>query len=38
MWEAMRNLDLLRTAVKELRPLFVEWIHTFKESDYFWDV
>jgi hypothetical protein len=29
--------DLLRTAVKEFRPLFAEWVATFKDSDYLWD-
>lgn len=31
------HFDLLRNAVKEFRPLFVEWVATFKESDRMWD-
>jgi single-stranded DNA-specific DHH superfamily exonuclease len=31
------HFDLLRTAVEEFRPLFVEWVATFKESDRMWD-
>ncbi|MBP6643362.1 MAG: hypothetical protein KA186_09745 [Flavobacteriales bacterium] len=31
------HFDLLRNAVKEFRPLFVEWVTTFKESDRMWD-
>lgn len=29
--------DLLRHAVKEFRPLFAEWVATFKNSDYLYD-
>ncbi|MBX2971712.1 MAG: hypothetical protein KF797_01290 [Flavobacteriales bacterium] len=29
--------DLLRNAVEEFRPLFAEWVGTFKDSDYFYD-
>lgn len=31
------HFDLLRKAVDEFRPLFVEWVATFKESDRMWD-
>jgi len=31
------HFDLLRNAVEEFRPLFVEWVATFKESDRMWD-
>ncbi len=31
------HFDLLRTAVEKFRPLFVEWVATFKESDRMWD-
>ena len=36
-YDEQAHFDLLRNAVKEFRPLFVEWIHTFKDSAYFWD-
>lgn len=29
--------DLLRQAVEEFRPLFAEWVGTFKDSDYLYD-
>ncbi|MBL7938649.1 MAG: hypothetical protein JNL43_04740 [Flavobacteriales bacterium] len=29
--------DLLRKAVEEFRPLFAEWVATFKDSDYIYD-
>lgn len=32
-----RYFDLLRNAVEEFRPLFVEWVATFKRSDRMWD-
>lgn len=32
-----RYFDLLRGTVEEFRPLFVEWVATFKESDRMWD-
>ena len=31
------HFDLLRNAVEEFRPLFVEWVATFKDSDRMWD-
>ena len=31
------HFDLLRKAVEEFRPLFAEWVATFKESDRMWD-
>lgn len=31
------HFDLLRKAVQEFRPLFAEWIGTFKDSFYVWD-
>jgi hypothetical protein len=31
------HFNLLRKAVEEFRPLFAEWVATFKDSDYFWD-
>lgn len=31
------HFDLLRSAVEEFRPLFVEWVATFKDSDRLWD-
>lgn len=29
--------DLLRTAVEEFRPLFADWVGTFKDSSYLYD-
>lgn len=31
------HFNLLREAVEEFRPLFAEWVATFKDSDYLWD-
>lgn len=31
------HFDLLRKAVEEFRPLFAEWVATFKESERMWD-
>jgi hypothetical protein len=31
------HFDLLRKAVEEFRPLFVEWVATFKDADRIWD-
>lgn len=31
------HFDLLREAVEEFRPLFAEWVATFKQSDRMWD-
>ncbi|MBK7384747.1 MAG: hypothetical protein IPI81_15665 [Flavobacteriales bacterium] len=31
------HFDLLRNAVEEFRPLFVEWVATFKDSDRMYD-
>lgn len=31
------HFNLLRQAVKEFQPLFVEWVATFKDSDHLWD-
>ncbi|HQW05503.1 MAG TPA: hypothetical protein PLV08_08450 [Flavobacteriales bacterium] len=31
------HFDLLRDAVEEFRPLFVEWVATFKDSERMWD-
>ncbi len=31
------HFDLLRKAVEEFRPLFADWVATFKESDRIWD-
>jgi len=31
------HFDLLRKAVEEFRPLFAEWVATFKDSDRIWD-
>src|SRR5690606_11504101 len=31
------HFNLLRQAVKEFRPLFAEWVATFKDSDHLWD-
>lgn len=31
------HFNLLRQAVQEFRPLFVEWVATFKDSDHLWD-
>jgi len=31
------HFDLLRKAVEEFRPLFVEWVATFKDSERMWD-
>ena len=31
------HFNLLRQAVKEFQPLFVEWVATFKDSFYLWD-
>ncbi len=31
------HFNLLRQAVKEFQPLFVEWVGTFKDSFYLWD-
>lgn len=31
------HFDLLREAVDEFRPLFVEWVESFKGSDRMWD-
>lgn len=31
------HFDLLRNAVEEFRPLFAEWVATFKDSDRMWD-
>lgn len=31
------HFDLLRAAVEDFRPLFVEWVATFKDSERMWD-
>ena len=31
------HFDLLRKAVEEFRPLFAEWVATFKDSERMWD-
>lgn len=31
------HFDLLRAAVEEFKPLFAEWVATFKDSDRMWD-
>jgi len=31
------HFDLLRKAVEEFRPLFLEWVATFKDADRIWD-
>ncbi len=31
------HFDLLRNAVEEFRPLFVDWVATFKDSERMWD-
>ncbi|MFZ1666539.1 MAG: hypothetical protein WBO28_06800 [Flavobacteriales bacterium] len=31
------HFNLLRQAVEEFRPLFADWLDTFKDSDYLWD-
>lgn len=31
------HFDLLRNAVEEFRPLFVDWVATFKDSERLWD-
>lgn len=36
-YSEQRYFDLLRDAVEEFRPLFVEWVSTFKDSDRLYD-
>lgn len=31
------HFNLLRKAVEEFRPLFADWVATFKDSDHLWD-